>query len=208
MISFGEVVRSEADLRKILGAPAERSIRKEIARLDAHCRALIARSPFVLVASCNAAGRCDVSPKGDPPGFALVLDDETLALPERPGNRRADTFTNVLENPYAGLLFVIPGKLETLRVNGRAQIVRDVELRERMRVAGKLPELALVVSVEQVFIHCGKCMLRSAIWDAETWPDASALPSQAECLVDHTGLGESVAAVEESIQLSRRTGLY
>lgn len=114
----------------------------------------------------------------------------------------------MLENPHVGLLFVIPGKLETLRVNGRAQIVRDAWLRERMRVGGKLPELALVVSVEQVFIHCGKCMLRSSFWDAGTWPDASALPSQAECLVDHAGLAESVAAVEESIQRSRRAGLY
>ncbi|MDB5872547.1 MAG: pyridoxamine 5-phosphate oxidase [Ramlibacter sp.] len=208
MISFGEVVRSEPDLRKILGAPIERSVRKEIARLDAHCRALISRSPFVLVASSNAAGRCDVSPKGDPPGFALVLDDQTLALPERPGNRRADTFANVLENPHVGLLFVIPGKLETLRVNGRAQIVRDAGLRERMCVAGKLPQLALVVSVEQVFIHCGKCMLRAALWNAETWPDAAALPSQAECLVDHAGLSESVAQVEESILRNRRTQLY
>ena len=208
MTAFSEVVRTEAALRDILGAPTERSVRKEIVRLDSHCRALIAQSPFVLVASCNAAGRCDVSPKGDPAGFALVLDDETIALPERPGNRRADTFTNVLENPNVGLLFVIPGKLETLRVNGRAQIVRDAGLREQMRVAGKLPELALVVSVEQVFIHCGKCMLRSAIWAWEKWPDTSALPSQAQCLVAHAGLDESVAAVDESIQRGRKTGLY
>lgn len=208
MISFGEVVRTEAELRGILGTPADRSVKKEIARLDTHCRALIARSAFVLVASSNAAGQCDVSPKGDPPGFALVLDDETLALPERPGNRRADTFTNVLENPHVGLLFVIPGKLETLRVNGRARIVRDTGLRERMRVGDKVPELALVVSVEQAFIHCGKCMLRSALWDAETWPDAAGLPSQAECLVDHAGLRQSVAEVEATIQRSRSTGLY
>lgn len=207
-MEFSEVVRTEAALREILGAPAERSVKKEIARLDAHCRALIARSPFVLVASCNAAGRCDVSPKGDPPGFALVLDDQTLALPERPGNRRADTFTNVLENPHVGLLFVIPGKLETLRVNGRARVVCDTALRERMRVAGKVPALALVVSVEQVFIHCGKCMLRSALWNAQTWPDVAQLPSQAQCLVDHAQLDESVAAVEESIRRNRKTGLY
>ena len=206
MRAFGEVVRTEAQLRAILGAPAERSVRKEIAQLDAHCRALIARSPFVLVASCNAAGRCDVSPKGDPSGFALVLDDQTLALPERPGNRRADTFTNVLENPHVGLLFIIPGKLETLRVNGRALIVRDDGL--RMQVRGKWPELALVVHVEQAFIHCGKCMLRSALWNAGTWPDASALPSQAACLVDHAALTESVAEVEASIQRNRTTGLY
>src|SRR5258705_2818538 len=125
----------------------------------------------------------DVSPKGDPPGFVQVLDDETLAIPDRPGNRRADTFSNVLQNPGVGLIFLIPGKLETLRVNGRARIVRDMALRERMAVQGKVPQIALVVTVEEAFIHCGKCMIRSQLWQPESWPDGDALPSQAECLV-------------------------
>lgn len=207
-MKFAEVVQTEVALRAILGAPAERAMRKEIVRLDMHCRTLIASSPLVLVASSDAAGRCDVSPKGDPPGFVHVLDDETLAVPDRPGNRRADTFVNVLQNPHVGLLFIIPGKLETLRVNGRAQIVRDQALRERMEMAGKLPPLALVVTVEQAFIHCRKCMLRSGLWEAGNWSDTATLPSHAQCLVAHGRLDDSVEAVEASMQASRCTGLY
>ena len=205
---FEEIVRSEEALRQVVGAPVERSVRKEIRRLDAHCRALIAASPFVLIASGDASGRMDASPKGDEPGFVRVLDDETLAIPDRPGNRRADTFTNVLGNPGVGLLFLIPGKLETLRVNGRARIVRDAALRESMAVRGKAPQLVLVVDVEQAFIHCGKCMIRSRLWQPEAWPDASALPSQAQCLVDHGGLAESVGEVQASIERSRAENLY
>jgi PPOX class probable FMN-dependent enzyme len=208
MMQFREVVASAAELRAIIGPALPRSVKKEIRHLDAHCRALIAKSPFVLVASSDAQGRCDVSPKGDVPGFVQVLDDETLAIPDRPGNRRADTFGNVLQNPRVGLLFLIPGKLETLRVNGSARIVRDESLRERMRVAGKLPALALAVNVEQAFIHCGKCMIRSALWQPTAWPDLAGLPSQAQCLVDHGGLDESVEEVEAWVLESRRTRLY
>jgi len=208
MMKLAHVVASEAELRDLIGPPLSRSVRKEIARLDMHCRRLIGASPFVLVASSDAAGRLDVSPKGDPPGFVRVLDDETLAIPDRPGNRRADTFHNVLENPHVGLIFVIPGKLETLRVNGRAAVVRDPQLLEAMAMNGKVPRLALVVTVEQAFIHCGKCMIRSRLWDAQTWPAADALPTQAQCLVDHGGLEESVADVQGAIEESRRSNLY
>jgi uncharacterized protein len=207
-VEFAEVIRTAAELRRVIGPPVERSLKKEITRLDAHCRALIARSPFVLIASGNAAGRMDVSPKGDHAGFVLVLDDETLAIPDRPGNRRADTFTNVLESPGVGLLFLVPGKLETLRVNGKARIVRDLGLRERMSFSGKVPELALVVTVQQAFIHCGKCMLRSHLWHQEQWPDIEGLPTQAQCLVDHGKLEESLQEVQASIEHSRKTGLY
>ena len=205
---FTDVVETEAQLREAIGAPLQRSLQKEITSLDAHCRALIGASPFVLIASGDRAGRMDVSPKGDKPGFVQVLDDSTLAIPDRPGNRRADTFTNVLENPGVGLIFLIPGKLETLRVNGCAQVVRDAALRERMAVQGKAPALVLVVTVEQAFIHCGKCMIRSALWKHEEWLDVAALPSQAQCLVDHGGLAESVSEVQASIERSRAQNLY
>ena len=207
-MEFDERVVTPAELRAVIGPPVERSVRKEIARLDAHCRSLIAASPFVLVASSDSRGRCDVSPKGDPAGFVQVLDDETLAIPDRPGNRRADTFSNVLENPHVGLVFLIPGKLETLRVNGRASIVTTTALRERMAVGGKVPALVLVVAVEQAFIHCGKCMIRSGLWDHAAWADTSALPSQAQCLVEHGRLEESVQQVEAAIEASRRNLLY
>jgi len=201
-MEFSHLVTSERELREVIGAPIDRSVRKEITRLDRHCRALIARSPFVLIASSDAAGRTDVSPKGDPP------DDETLAMPDRPGNRRADTFTNVLQNPGVGLIFLIPGKLETLRVNGRARIVRDAALLERMAVKGKVPVLALVVSVEQAFIHCGKCIIRSQLWDKGSWPKIDDLPSQAQCLVAHGRLEETVEEVQAAIEKARTAGLY
>jgi hypothetical protein len=207
-MKFSELVTSEEELRAVLGFPAPRAVNKEISQLDRHCRAIISRSPFVLIASCDAEGRMDVSPKGDPPGFVKVLDDSALAIPDRPGNRRADTFANVLRNPRVGLLFLIPGKLETLRVNGRASIVRDSALREQMGVAGKIPELALVVTVEQAFIHCAKCMIRSHLWEREHWPDLAGLPSQARCLLDHAKLSESLEEVEASVQRTRRTMLY
>ena len=205
---FSEIVASEAQLREVIGEPIARSVQKEITRLDVHCRALIASSPFVLIASSDASGRMDVSPKGDPAGFVQVLDEETLAIPDRPGNRRADTFSNVLQNPGIGLIFLIPGKLETLRVNGRARIVRDSALRERMAMKGKVPELALVVTVEQAFIHCGKCMIRSQLWEKSSWPALDELPSQAQCLVDHGKLRESVEEVQASIEKARKIGLY
>lgn len=207
-MEFAEVLRSEAELREVIGPPIPRSVAKEITQLDGHCRALIASSPFVLIASSDASGRMDVSPKGDPPGFVHVLDDETLAIPDRPGNRRADTFSNVLQNPGIGLIFLIPGKLETLRVNGRARIVRDAALRECMAVRGKVPALALVVAVEQAFIHCGKCMIRSQLWEPAAWPDPEGLPSQAQCLVAHARLSETVEEVQSSIEQTRRTALY
>src|SRR5258706_4218672 len=170
-MEFAQVVTSERELREVIGAPIQRSLQKEIHHLDAHCRALIAASPFVLIASSDLTGRVDVSPKGDPAGFVQVLDDETLAMPDRPGNRRADTFTNVLQNPGVGLIFLIPGKLETLRVNGRARIVRDAALLQRMAVKGKVTVLALAVSREQAFIHFGKCIMRSQLLDNSSSPN-------------------------------------
>ncbi len=205
---FEEVVTSQEQLRDVLGSPLPRAIDKEIASLDAHCRAFISRSPFVLVSSCDAEGRMDVSPKGDPAGFVQVLDDSTLVIPDRPGNRRADTFSNVLQNPRVGLLFLIPGKRETLRVSGRAMIVRDLALRERMAVGGKLPQLALVVSVEQAFVHCAKCVIRSHLWDRDFWPDLAGLASHARCLIDQAELTETVEEIQASIEQSYETRLY
>jgi PPOX class probable FMN-dependent enzyme len=205
---FAEVIESEDQLRSVLGVPAARAVNKEIERLDEHCRLIISRSPFVLISSCDADGRLDVSPKGDPAGFVQVLDERTLAIPDRPGNRRADTFGNVLQNPRVGLLFMIPGRQETLRVNGRAIIVRDRALREQMAVAGKLPELALVVTVEQAFVHCGKCIIRSGLWNKESWPDLEGLPSHARCLVDQAKVADPVEAIEESIRHGYKTRLY
>ena len=207
-MQFAEPITSEEQLRAVTGWPAPRALDKEIATLDVHCRAIIAKSPFVLISSSDAEGRMDVSPKGDPPGFVQVLDASTLAIPDRPGNRRADTYRNVLQNPRVGLLFLVPDRNETLRVNGRALIVRDAGLRERMAVKGNAPQLALVIFTEEVFVHCGKCMLRSSLWDREARPDVSSLPSHARCLIDHAGLAQPLEAVEASVQEGNKHKLY
>lgn len=207
-MEFDKWIQSEDELRAVLGIPAPRAVGKEISRLDEHCRTIIARSPFLLISSCDAQGRMDVSPKGDPAGFVQVLDEHTLVIPDRPGNRRADTFSNVLQQPRVGLLFLVPGRPETLRVSGRAIIVRDRTLRERMAVNAKLPEFALVVTVEQAFVHCGKCMLRSRLWEPASWPDLAGLPSHARCLLEQAKLAETMEEVQASVEQSYTARLY
>lgn len=181
---FTSRISSEAELRALLGEPSELVKRKQLAALDPHCRAFIALSPFVLVGTTSASGSCDVSPRGDAPGFALVLNDQHLLIPERPGNRRADTLRNVLETGAIGLLFMIPGVEETLRVNGRACLVRDAALLERMTAQGKQPLLAIGVEVQEAFLHCAKSIKRSQLWSPASWPERGRLPSLAQMIID------------------------
>ncbi|HEV3499321.1 MAG TPA: MSMEG_1061 family FMN-dependent PPOX-type flavoprotein [Bradyrhizobium sp.] len=164
---FDEVITTESELRKIVG-PANRWFTSKILhRLDRRCRDFIAASPFVVVGSTDPLGMVDLSPKGDHAGFVRCLDDATLAIPDRRGNRRVDTFHNVLRNPGVGLIFFIPGERETLRVAGRAVIVRDQDIRRALADDGRMPELAMVVIVERAFFHCGKCIKRAKLWDYE-----------------------------------------
>ena len=202
-----EVLSAEDEIEAVNGKPGSRVLAKVVDRLDDICRAFIARSPFVVVSSSDSAGRVDVSPKGDPPGFVHVLDSRTLAIPERPGNRRADTFRNVLQNPKVGLMFLVPGKGETLRVSGTARIVRDAWLCERMAVAERVPELALVVTVEEAFVHCTKCMVRSRMWQPDTW-NADPIASIGEAMVVHGRLDMSVAEMRTIAENDERTRLY
>lgn len=206
--TFQDTITSEAQLREILGEPSPSTRGKLISTLDSHCLAFIAKSPFMLIASAGEQGKVDVSPKGDPAGFVQVLDERTLAIPERLGNRLADTLLNVLACPYVGLLFMVPGRQETLRVRGRAQIVRDPWLLERMAVGGRAPPLATVVSLDWVFFHCGKCVIRSRLWSQQDWPDAQGLSSLAEAVKDQARLSDSVEAVQSSIDASYRDRLY
>ncbi|MBC7814588.1 MAG: pyridoxamine 5'-phosphate oxidase family protein [Burkholderiales bacterium] len=206
--TFSDVVTTEEQLREILGHPAPLTVAKAIPTLDEHCRAFIAKSPFMLIASADANGNMDVSPKGDPSGFVQVLDDNTLAIPDRLGNRRADTFKNILQNPKVALLFLVPGKQETLRVSGTAMIVRDEWLRERMVVQGKMPNFAIVVNVEEAFIHCAKCVIRSKMWDATQWPETDDLASIARVLVDHTRATDTVEQIQVVVDESYRNRLY
>ena len=166
---FEEVVTTEQDLRRVVG-PANRWFTSKILRrLDRRCREFIAASPFVVMGSTDAFGMVDLSPKGDRAGFVRCLDDATLAIPDRRGNRRVDTFHNLLQNPGVGLIFFVPQQRETLRVAGRAMIVRDQGIRSAMVDDGRLPELAMVVGVEKAFFHCGKCITRSNLWNYEAY---------------------------------------
>lgn len=205
---FRDVVTSEEQLRAVLGAATERSIAKVVRVIDEHARSFIAHAPFVFIASASADGVLEISPKGDPAGFVKVLDEKTIAIPDRPGNRRLDTYRNVLKNPNIGLIFVIPGVTYTLRMAGQAIIVRDAELRETMAVNGKLPEHALVVAISHVLSHCPKCMVRSGLWQPEAWPDTSDLPSFAEMLVAHARLAETVEEMQTVIDQGNRDRLY
>ncbi|WFE33345.1 pyridoxamine 5'-phosphate oxidase family protein [Micromonospora sp. WMMD975] len=189
-----EITNAE-ELRELLGAPMPRAVAKERRTLHQRDREWLAASPFCLVATAGADGSCDVSPKGDPPGFALVLDDTTVAIPERPGNRRADGYRNILENPHVGLLFLIPGRTDTLRINGRARLLRDAPWFADMEVKGHRPVLAVEVAVEQIFYHCAKAFLRSELWAPETWqPDV--LPSRPRLIKEVEAPAESLADLE------------
>ena len=181
---FKDVVSSKQELRALFGEPNERAVLKCKAVLDEHSRVFIAASPFLLLATSNAAGQCDVSPKGDGPGFVLVLDETHLVVPDRPGNNRIDSLTNILENPHVGLIFLVPGRGDTLRVNGRASIVRDEEILSRAAMRGKLPKVGIGVEVEEAYLHCPKAFLRSGLWDTSTWADPQKLPSFAQMLWD------------------------
>ena len=150
---------------------------------EAGMSAFIAHSPFLLIATADADGRCDVSPKGDAPGFVQVLDERRLAIPDRPGNKRLDGMQNLLTNPHVGLVFLVPGRDESLRVNGRAWITRDPEILRRSLARGKMPSLAIGVEVDQCFFHCGKALLRSRLWAYEGWPAHDALTSVRVCPV-------------------------
>lgn len=173
-------ITDAGELRKLLGEPQRRVVEKVRPRLMNLDRQWLAESPFCLVATSDADGNCDVSPKGDPAGnLALVLDDTTIALAERPGNRRADGFLNVLANPHVGLIFLIPGRGDTLRINGRARVVREAPFFDRMVVKGHRPVLALVVEIDEIFAHCSKAFLRSELWKPETW-HPERVPSRAQ----------------------------
>jgi PPOX class probable FMN-dependent enzyme len=194
---FQKVVTSEQRLREILGQPGTRALLKEQPRLDEHFRAFIASSPFLLLATANAAGQCDVSPKGDAPGFVRVLDDTRLAIPDRIGNNRLDGMRNLLQNPHVGLIFLIPGRGDTLRINGEAWIVEDDDILDGMAVQGKRPPFAIGVEVEEAYMHCPRAFMRSGLWKPERWPDPAAVPSMAQIIWDQVPDKGGFACVED-----------
>ncbi len=205
---FEDVVTSVEELRAVLGKPGDRAAAKVVTIVDEYAARFIAASPFVLIASASAEGAVDVSPKGDPPGFVKVLDEKTIAIPDRLGNRRIDTFRNILENPEVGLIFLVPRVSHTLRVSGKAIIVRDRQLRGAMAVGGKVPDHAIVVHVERVLSHCSKCMIRSHLWQPEAWSDTAEVPTLAEILVAHAKLAEPIDELNAYLAKDSAERLY
>ena len=205
---FEEVVMTRDRLRELIQPPVDLVRNKAIDRIDDICRRFIAASPFVMIATRGADGRLDASPKGDPAGFVAVLDEHTLAIPDRLGNNRLDTLENVLVHPEVGLIFVIPGHNDTLRVSGKGRIVRDADLQRRLAVNGKTPNLVLVVTVEEGFMHCSKCMIRSRLWRQDDWPDRSSVATLAEAMIAHAAPKESVGEMEAIIDGDRENRLY
>ena len=203
------MIGAEEALRSLIGEPSALVQSKIADRLNDLTRQFIERSPFLCLATSAADGSCDVSPKGDPAGFVRILDDLTLLLPDRPGNRLADSLRNVLENPRVALLFVIPGVTDTFRVNGRAEIVTDPELLELCAVEGKVPKLAMRIEIEQAYTHCSKAFLRSNLWDPERFVDRSELPTPGELLrsLNPEVEPESYDAEREE-RYARREGFY
>jgi len=187
-------------LRRLYPNATARSVDKVIPRLDPHCRRFIGLSPFLLLATGGADGSSDVSPRGDHPGFVVVEDETTLLLPDRPGNNRLDSLENIIARPGVGLLFLIPGVDETLRVNGIAEIHADAALRERFAVKGKLPLSVLRIRVTDAYLHCAKALMRSALWSAEAQVERSALPTMGEMLADHTSGRHQAESQEEMLK--------
>jgi uncharacterized protein len=206
MSAFKQVIQNEAELRAILGYAGKAAQNKVIPEIDEICRAFIEKSPFVLLGSTDANGSMDVSPKGDPAGFVQIMDNKTLLIPDRPGNQRGDTLSNIVQNPNIGLLFLVPGRSDTLRVNGTAQIVRDEEVRQRFIMQGKVPIFVIAVTVKEVFFHCTKCVVRSGLWSSEHGQDA--LVSLGEAIVRHAKLDISIAEADAMLVEEEKTELY
>jgi PPOX class probable FMN-dependent enzyme len=180
------VIRDEGTLRGLFQATHDLAIVKCQSALDVHAREFIRRSPFLCIGTQNPDGKADVSPRGDPVGFVKILDAHTLAIPDRPGNNRLDSLVNIVANPCVGLLFIIPGFDDTLRVNGRASLVTDPEILEGMRVNDRLPKLAILVNVSEVFMHCAKAFRRSQLWNPAHFQDRSEMPSLVKIILDQT----------------------
>lgn len=198
------LIDDPADLRAHMGAVNPLAERKVIDRLDTFCRDFIALSPFLVLATADAQGRADASPRGDAPGFVQVLDDRTLLIPDRRGNNRVDSFGNVLASPGVGLIFMVPGIAETLRVNGRARLTCDAMLLESATVQERTPTLGLLVDVDEAFFHCGKALIRSNLWDPAVQVERSSFPTLGRIVAEQTraiGVAEAEARMEEGYRL-------
>ena len=200
-------VNNHSELRDLYKPPAPRAVQKVLDHLDVHCRNFIALSPLCVLSSAGANGQADASPRGDPPGFVQVLDEKTLLLPDRPGNNQVDSLQNIVQNPGVGLLFFVPGMNETLRVKGKAEIVSDEEVLEPMKMKRRAPLSGLRITVEEAFLHCGRALIRSRIWDPEIQIDRSEYPTYGQVLADQIA-GADAKEIDDSEDEANRERLY
>lgn len=205
-----KVINTEKQLRTLIGAPAELTCAKISKRLNPMTRLFIERAPFVCIATSDLVGNCDLSPRGDPAGFVRILDDRTLLIPERPGNRLADSLRNMLANPHVGLLFVVPGVTDTFRVNGRATVTVDADLLAPCAVEGKPPVLGVLVDIDEAYTQCSKAFLRSQLWDPQRFIDPTTMPTggQVHRAIQGQGFDADEYDRERAERYGRRVGFY
>ena len=207
-------IKSEQSLREHFPPTMELAKSKQMSRLDKHSRNFISKSPFLCLSTANSLGKADVSPRGDPPGFVQALDDKTLIIPDRPGNHRLDTMVNILENPHVGVLFFIPGIEDTLRVSGRAKIIKDEAVLEKCTINGKAPRIGISVTIDEIFFHCAKALKRSYLWTDQNRISKSEMPTLARIILDQTSSGgqcedeTAVVETEKDIQEGYIKELY
>ncbi|WP_419903060.1 pyridoxamine 5'-phosphate oxidase family protein [Kiloniella sp.] len=205
---MSNIIKTVEDLKALYGERSPRADKKVLSRLDKHCRTFIAQCPFLTMATSSPASGADCSPKGDAPGFVKVLNDKQLAIPDRPGNNRIDSPLNLIENPRVGLLFIIPGVKETLRINGDVEISIDPELLDLLSVDGKRPRCAFVVTVKEAYIHCAKSIMRSDLWNPEKHIDRKSLPYMGRILADHIAEDLDAEAYDASMEERYQRELY
>lgn len=205
-------IDDEAQLRSFYSDTHAIAVKKCIPHIDKYCREFIERSPFLCLSTQHANGSADVSPRGDPAGFVYVLDDKTLVIPDRPGNNRLDSLTNILSNPSVGLLFMVPGFEDTLRVNGQASLNRDPQMLESLSVKGRTPTLAIVVEVKEAFMHCAKALRRSKLWQVESQIDRSEMKSMIGIVMEQSSGNpvdaETLPVAEEELEAEYRNTMY
>jgi PPOX class probable FMN-dependent enzyme len=208
------VIGTDNELRNNFGEPMELALQKQLGALDVHCKDFITRSPFLCIGTSDANGKADVSPRGDPPGFVQILDDNTIFIPDRPGNNRLDTMSNIIANPNVGIFFMVPGYEDTLRVNGKATIVKDKAILDRCAVNRKVPTMGIMVEVSEAFLHCAKAIRRSKLWKADSQQDRKEMPTLAQMILEQVAepekppTPEEVSEGDEFIEDNYKTGLY
>lgn len=206
--AIGQTVTDRAQLTEIIGEPKPDVAAKEMPALDAHCRHFLSLCPFLCISTADAEGNQDVSPRGDPPGFVRVLDDTTILIPDRKGNRRVDTMRNILENPNVGLILMLPGVEEVVRINGKATLTEDPALLADSAVNGSSPALGIIVKIDDVFFHCAKAVIRSRLWDPETPIQRSEFPTYGEIVRDQRAPDGDPADINADLQNDYTTRLY